>query len=69
MADDTNHNGNGTVHVRKFERTAFPTQKVTIDSIIKQIKELGSSGSLTINFYNGSMAGPATFEREIKDKK
>lgn len=72
MADEhsskSNGNGNGTVHVRRYERTAFPAQHTTLDTIISQIKQLGQSGSLTISFHNGNVSGTATFEREVKDK-
>lgn len=71
MSDEHNNgksNGNGTVHVRRYERTAFPAQHTTLDTIISQIKQLGQSGSLTISFHNGNVSGTATFEREVKDK-
>lgn len=70
MADQpTNGNHKPPVHVRRFERTAFPAQQTTLDDIIHKIKELGHSGSLTISFNNGRVGGTATFEREIKENK
>jgi hypothetical protein len=72
MPGDDSHkngNGNGLVHVRKFERTAFPVQRTTLDTIINQIKEMGQSGSLTVSFHNGNISGTATFERELKENK
>jgi len=70
MADKPNgHNGNGHGPVTKrFERTAFPAKDVSFDTLIDQIRKLGQSGSLTISFHDGHVAGHATFEREVKEK-
>lgn len=54
---------NGT-HSKTYEHVYFEAK--TLEDVLKQIRQLGQAGSLTINFVQGKPAGKAEWKMEVK---